>query len=95
MPNRFSRLEERISWTNWAALLVMQDKLNAPNGSWGILSDPSYKTGYKKLGAPRIQFRGYIQVRSRRVGMTRTVASRLELNNPPTTVGGIDVDRER
>jgi len=60
-----------------------------PQRQLGDRSSPSYKEATKSSDAPRIQLISITQVRSRRAGLTRCVVSRLDLNHPPTAVGGI------
>jgi hypothetical protein len=55
----------------------------------GDRSSPTYNTGDKKFGAPRIQLPVINQVHSRRVRLMKIASRRLDLNNPPTAVGGI------
>ena len=67
-------------------------KTNTPNGSWGIVHVLPTTQMAKELDAPRIHLSSVVQVRSRRVGLSVTIASsRLDLNKPPTAVGGIRV----
>jgi hypothetical protein len=66
---------------------------NTPDGSRGIVQAQLTTRKDENADAPRIQLSCYIQVRSRRADVFKPFSCRLDLNNPPTAVGGIRVDR--